>query len=61
MLRAMTPGDINEDGKVNVKSLKDDYAMFKRLGFVSADVNVDTLVDMSYVEAAAKQLGPYKP
>jgi NitT/TauT family transport system substrate-binding protein len=57
----MTPGDINEDGKVNVKSLKDDYAMFKRLGLVDANVNVDEIVDMSYVEAAAKKLGPYKP
>jgi NitT/TauT family transport system substrate-binding protein len=60
-LRAMTPGDINADGKVNVKSLEDDYAMFKRLGLVTADVSVPSLVDMSFVEAAAKQLGPYKP
>lgn len=32
VLRAMTPGSIDVDGRVNVKSLQADYAIYKKLG-----------------------------
>jgi NitT/TauT family transport system substrate-binding protein len=60
ILRAMTPGSIDVDGRVNVKSLEEDYATYKKLGYVTQDVNVTKLVDMTFANEAAKQLGPYK-
>jgi NitT/TauT family transport system substrate-binding protein len=60
-LRAMTPGDIDADGKIHTASLTEDYTMFKQLGLVTANVPLSDVVDMSFADAAAKQLGPYKP
>ena len=60
-LRAMTPGDIDADGKIHMASLNEDYAMFKQLGLVTANVSMNDVVDPSFAVAAAKQLGPYKP
>jgi NitT/TauT family transport system substrate-binding protein len=60
LLRQITPNDVNPDGKVNVESLERDYAMFKKFGYVTKPVQPASLVDMRFVDAAVKQLGPYK-
>jgi NitT/TauT family transport system substrate-binding protein len=61
ILRAMTPAGIDPNGRVNVQSLENDYKVYKRLGVLTGgDYDVSKAVDMSYVDAAVKALGPYK-
>ncbi len=61
-IRAMTPQFPDADGKLNVASLATDLAFFKQTGDVTAkDISADVVVDGSFAEAAAKELGPYKP
>jgi NitT/TauT family transport system substrate-binding protein len=59
--RAITPQGTNPNGHVNEVSLKNDLAFFKEEGQVKGKVSVEQVVDMSFVEAALKDLGPYKP
>jgi NitT/TauT family transport system substrate-binding protein len=52
---------VDPDGKVNVDSLKKDLAFFKEFGEVTdAKMTVEQLLDMSFVDAAGQELGPYK-
>jgi NitT/TauT family transport system substrate-binding protein len=57
---AMIPNGCNPDGSVNVESLKKDYAFYTAQGYSPAGVNLEALVDNSFVEAAVKVLGPYQ-
>jgi len=59
--RMMTPHGCNPDGRVNVSSLKKDWQFFKDQGAISGAVTVDKVLDMSFVEAALKELPPYVP
>lgn len=53
---------ISPDGRPNEASLRKDLDFFKAQGDVTdASVRVETLLDMSFVEAALRDLGPYKP
>jgi NitT/TauT family transport system substrate-binding protein len=58
--RAITPTGMNPDGKVNVQSLADDLAFYQEQGLITGDIRADQVVDHSFVEAALKELGPYK-
>jgi NitT/TauT family transport system substrate-binding protein len=60
ILRAMTPGSIDVDGRINVKSLESDYETYRKLGYVTQDVAIAKLIDTSFADAASKQLGPYR-
>ena len=60
ILRAMTPGDINPNGRVNAKSLIDDYETFRKLGLVTAEISMDKVIDNHFADEAAKSLGKYK-
>jgi NitT/TauT family transport system substrate-binding protein len=66
----LTPAQIREaetqavdpDGHVNEATLRNDLEFFKSVGEVtSREVTLDQLLDNSFVEAAVKGLGPYKP
>lgn len=59
-LRTMIVHGADEDGKLNVESLKKDLAFFKQAGDVTGNVTVDKVVDTSFAEAAVKELGPAK-
>jgi NitT/TauT family transport system substrate-binding protein len=59
--RTITPQGTNPDGRLNVESLKTDLAFFKEEGLVKAPVTVEQALDTRFVEAALKELGPYKP
>ncbi len=61
VLRAMTVASLDPNGNVNRQSLKEDHDIYKKQGLITGNATVDEIVDMSFVEAAAKQLGPYKP
>jgi NitT/TauT family transport system substrate-binding protein len=59
--RAITPNGTNPNGKVHEPSLKNDLQFFKDDGLIQGKVAVEQVLDNSYVEAALKDLGPYKP
>jgi NitT/TauT family transport system substrate-binding protein len=61
MVRSMTAHSSDPDGLPNVDSLKKDWAFFQAQGQVSGKVTVDQVVDLSFVRAAVKELGPYAP
>lgn len=57
--RSVVPHATNPDGRVNVASMKKDYAFFKEQGLVTTNATVDQVVDNSFVDAVVKELGPY--
>jgi len=59
--RAITPQGCNPDGRVNEASLKKDLKFYQEDGLVKGNATVEQAVDNSFVEAALKDLGPYKP
>lgn len=61
MFDTMVPNGISPDGAVNMKSLDDDLKFFVSQGQVEKPVTVGDVVDMSFVQNAVKQFGPYKP
>jgi len=52
---------MDPNGRVNVKSLTEDYNIYKQFGLINGNVDVEKIVDMSFVDAAVKTLGPYRP
>ena len=56
---AITPQGTNPDGRVHEASLKNDLAFFKEEGQVKGNVTIEQVLDMQFVEAALKELGPY--
>jgi NitT/TauT family transport system substrate-binding protein len=58
--RAIIPHGCNPDGGVDVVSLKQDLAFFRRGGLIKGDVSVEQALDPSFAEAAAATLGPYR-
>ncbi len=61
LLRQMVAASMDPNGRVNAKSLAEDYNIYKQFGLIVGTVDVDKVVDMSFVDAAVKTLGPYKP
>jgi NitT/TauT family transport system substrate-binding protein len=59
--RTITPNGVDPNGRIDVKSLVEDFEVYKTKGWITADVRPEQLIDMSFVEAAIKELGPYKP
>ena len=43
----------------NVESIKRDIEFFRANGDLTANVSLDRIVDVSFVDAAVKELGPY--
>lgn len=60
LLKAMVPSACDPDGKPNLASLEKDLAFVQKLGLVGTNIKAAQIVDLSYVEAALAQLGPYK-
>jgi NitT/TauT family transport system substrate-binding protein len=60
LLKSMITHGVNPDGWVNVDSLKKDWLFFKQHDQIKGTVTVDQVLDQSFVEAALKELGPYK-
>src|SRR5215470_3094105 len=59
--KLITPTGMNPDGRVNKSSLAYDLAFYTEQGLVKGAVNLDDATDGSFVEAALKELGSYKP
>jgi NitT/TauT family transport system substrate-binding protein len=58
--KLITPTGMNPDGRVNKASLIHDLAFYMEQGLVKGMVNLDDVIDSSFVEAALKELGPYR-
>jgi NitT/TauT family transport system substrate-binding protein len=58
--RTIVPNGIDPDGKVYIPTLKEDYEVYKSRGWIEGTATVEDVVDMSFVEVALKDLGPYK-
>ena len=56
VLRAMVPHAVDNDGKPNVASLKNDYDFFLRHKLIPEKVTVDQILDDSFRAAAQKEL-----
>jgi len=59
--QAITPTGMNPDGRVNKESLAYDLAFYAEQGLINGKVDLDQLIDMSFVESALKSVGPYRP
>jgi NitT/TauT family transport system substrate-binding protein len=57
--QSITPTGMDPDGRVNVQSLADDLHFYAEQGLIDRNFKLDQLVDQSFVEAVAKELGPY--
>ncbi len=61
-IRAAYVQALSPEGKPAVASLRKDLEFFRVQGFVTdASVSVDNVLDLSLVEEAARELGPYLP
>jgi NitT/TauT family transport system substrate-binding protein len=57
---SMTSQSVNPNGMLNLRTLTEDLAFYKKSGFLDSDVNVSAAVDTRFQQAAVKQLGMYK-
>ena len=57
----ITPTGMDPDGRVNIESLQRDLDFYTSQGLVQTKMDVAKIVDHSFVEAAIKALGPFKP
>jgi NitT/TauT family transport system substrate-binding protein len=61
VFRAITPNGVQLDGRVNTKSLQQDLDLWRSMGLINGPISVAQVVDMSFVDAALKKLGPDRP
>jgi NitT/TauT family transport system substrate-binding protein len=59
--QAITPTGMNPDGRVNKASLAYDLAFYGEQGLIKGAINLEQVVDLTFVEAVLKELGPYRP
>jgi NitT/TauT family transport system substrate-binding protein len=59
--RAITPSGVSPDGRVDVPSLQFDYDVYRERGLITNPTNVGNAVDMTFADAADKELGAYVP
>jgi NitT/TauT family transport system substrate-binding protein len=60
IFRDAVPPYMEPNGALNMTTLQTDLDYFKELGLVKKDVALARVIDRSFAEAAAAQLGPYK-
>ena len=58
--RSIIPNACNPDGHVNADSLRKDFAFFTEQGLIKGKVAFQDIFDNSFVDAAVRDLGPYK-
>jgi NitT/TauT family transport system substrate-binding protein len=57
---AITPTGMNPDGHINAASLAYDLAFYREQGLIKGVVDLDDVLDGSFVTAALAELGPYR-
>ena len=58
--RTMSTQGSNPDARLNMSSLRTDFAFFKSQGWIEGEVNIEQTVNTTAADAALKELGPYK-
>jgi NitT/TauT family transport system substrate-binding protein len=61
LYEGITPVGNDPNGYVNMESLRHDLDFFREQDLVKEDVDLKKVVDLSFVEAALKDLGTFKP
>ncbi len=59
--RAIAPQGSQPDGRLNMDSLRKDFEFYKTQGWIEGNITVEQAVDTRFIDAALKELGPYKP
>ena len=60
--RTITPAAIDPDGRMSLAGLRNDLVYFKEQKLIQdANIAVERVIDTSFAERAAKELGPYTP
>ena len=60
-IRAAFPHALDPDGRVNLDSMRKDLQFFKDAGeFADKNFQVERVIDTSFVDAAVRDLGPYR-
>ena len=59
--RSFAFGFCHPDGKLHLPSLEEDLKIFRDEGLIEGNVTLAQAIDTSFIEAALKQAGPYKP
>jgi NitT/TauT family transport system substrate-binding protein len=60
IFRDAVPPYLEPNGALNITTLQTDLDYFKEVALVKKDVTLARVVDTSFVEAAAAELGPYR-
>jgi NitT/TauT family transport system substrate-binding protein len=60
LMREITPHGCHPDGKINVASLRKDLDFYASQGLIEGKIDLDAIIDMSFVDEAMKTLGPYR-
>jgi NitT/TauT family transport system substrate-binding protein len=56
------PAGLDPDGRLNVPGIRDDVALYTRLGCITGEVtDPSRVIDESFVNYALGVLGPYQP
>lgn len=58
--RAITPSAIDPNGRLNLASMRKDLVFFKEQGFIEGKIEVEDVVDESFLNDAIRELGPYR-
>jgi NitT/TauT family transport system substrate-binding protein len=57
----IVPAGLDPDGRLNVQGIRDDVALYGRVGCITGDVaDVSRVIDESYINYAVGVLGPYQ-
>jgi len=56
IFRQITPNGVDPEGKVNRASLQRDLDLWRSMGLINGPIALDQVVDMSFVDAAQKDL-----
>ncbi len=56
----MNMAGLDPDGRIAVQSLQLDMAYFRQQGYYTGPITLEGLIDASFAEYAAQQLGPYR-
>ena len=60
--RCGEPSSPGSDGRVNLEGMNIDLAFYKEEGLIQdRAMTAEKIVDMSFVDAIVKELGPYRP
>lgn len=58
LYRKMVPNGIDPDGRLNLASMRKDLEFYRKQGYIEKPMELESAVDLTFVEAALEILGP---